>query len=360
MAISYPEPKQNFLKGMRLPQEFRNEELKNNLMNAQTYRTNMLADLAPEQLAYKNNALSHQKERFGNAFQQARMLSLMSQTERTQWITQNQEAYANILTDLGNAADPANDVNNGTPKNINSLNTTPSMPSPPPIPMGRYKPLTKEQIDTLKRVGETQVNHDLSSAAGQRQYEGAQQVEFTMNDPRIQRQVLNASQYAGIAKRGKKYADAWSTKNPEAYQDYLAFKHDATSLIGNRIRSLDKMGATLEETKKLDNMFHATMDSLDSNPERFIIQWNKLGETLDIIAASVEQSVTPINKNKRLEGFKPIKIPGAKSDNEVPKTKSNSAVKLVNPVNVISADGVHGQIEASELQEALKEGYKRR
>lgn len=331
------------------------------LNNAHSGYYNAMTKLMPEEMALKQKQLQQQTSRFGSAYQMAKMLGAMPTAARATWIAQNQEAYAGMMAELGNqspsqANAPLAQPTAGTPAPINAL-TQPAqqpgaqppanalaqgMPQPQAAPAAtspRFSPSTPEQIAQLQQANNMAANASLTTAGTRRQMEGAIQVENIINDPSVQSQAVNASQYAGAARKGKAALDALSQQNPAAYEDYLAFKNQTMVLLQNRIKTLDQMGATDKQRDELQGLYNKTMDSLTSNPGQFITQFNKLGGTLDTISQSVQKSASPIANVNRLGGFKGIKEGDGR-------------------VSIVSPDGSTGSIPASQLQEAIKAGYK--
>jgi hypothetical protein len=130
--------------------------------------------------------------------------------------------------------------------------------------------------------------------------EGAVQVQQIINDPGLNQRAMNASNYAGALGKGSAALAALSQKNPVAYEDYLNFKNTDMVLLQNRIKTLDQMGGTDKQRKELQGMYKKAMDSFTSNPAQFMIQFNKLKESLDNVARGVQKSATPIFNVNRL------------------------------------------------------------
>lgn len=282
----------------------------NALNVAQTRHQNVLSDLAPTKVQLERDRLKQSQSRFGAAYQMARMLSSMPPAQRAHWIAQNQGPYAQMLTDISNESvasmgggqdmqmSPVQQTNGEVPKNALNM---------PMVPNNKqFQAPNEQQIAELKQTGLIAANNSLTDAATKRQFSGAMQVEAIMNDPVIQAQAINASKYAGAARKGKAALDALSQTNPEAYEDYIAFKDSTMVLLQNRIKTLDQMGATDKQREELTGLYTKTMDAFTSNPKQFITQYNKLGRTLAIIGKAVEKSASGVSYLKRLEGFNPI------------------------------------------------------
>jgi hypothetical protein len=183
------------------------------------------------------------------------------------------------------------------------------------IPPNAFKLPTPEQNANLKNISELAANKGLTTAATERQLEGAIQVSGIMNNPEFQNKAIAASEYAGALGKGKSAVDALSQKNPQAYENYISFVNHDMVLLENRIKTLDQMGATDSQREQLQNLYKKTMDSITSNPKQFITQFNMLGESLDRVAQSVGVSASPASNAplKRLQKYNPIPEPGQQS-----------------------------------------------
>lgn len=295
------------------------------LNNAQAGHMNALTKYLPQELALKEKQLQQQTGRFGAAYQMARMLQAMPSAARATWIAQNQEAYAGMMAELGNQIPSAinapldqpsapisasNALSQTTPNGAASPQNALMQPSaqnmPLPVTNPRFAPANADQIAQLAKANEMAANAALTTARTRTQMEGAIQLEGYLNDPYIQNQAINAAQYAGALGKGKAAIDALLQKNPEAYEDYLAFKNSTMVGFRGRFKTLENMGATDEQRKEMYGMYDKTMDALTSNPAQFIIQYNKLGELVDTIARNVQHSASPVANVNRLEGFNPI------------------------------------------------------
>lgn len=290
--------------------------------------TAMETKYIPERYRLENEKNQRLAGRFGDVYQFSKLYSALPAPLKALYASQHPDEYNQMLTLTGNNAlnsqqpmgTPSQQPSQVMPQapqgnqNVNAL-TAPGQQQPPPQPVNQvgapvippsFAQATPQQIADFKRVGQMTVNKSLSTAASERQMEGAIQVENIINDPVIQSQAMNAAKYAGALGRGKAAAAALSQTNPESYEDYLAFKNQTMVLLQNRIKTLDQMGATDKQREELTGLYDKTMNSLTSNPQQFIKQWNKLGSTLDTVARSVQKSVSPVSDVNRLEGFKPI------------------------------------------------------
>lgn len=313
--------------------------------------------------------------RFGQAYELSTALKNMGTATREAWISQNPDAYmemvntlanqslekkedfgAQLLNNLLKTAFPqesltlnANDQNKlresgiAQPGNIPNISTiNQSLPTLPVNPNSKKAFSTNpQQSEELKKSLWLSANKELVTAATRRQMEGAIQVENIMNDPELQRKVINASEYAGAVGKGKVFSDALSQSNPSAYEDYLSLVNHDMVLLQNRIKTLDQMGSTDSQREELHGLYEKTMSSSLSNPKQFIEQFNKLGSAIDRIAKAVKKSASPIGEDNRLEGFKPIKI------------NQNNMVKIQ------AVDGKIWSIPKDNIDKAIARGAKR-
>lgn len=261
---------------------------------------------------------------------------------------------------------------NGIPYNNNSgSNMTPGMPMPPmstastngvpyqnsgttqgapPMinPSPTFAPSTPDQINQVRLANQMAANKSLTTAATQRQTEGAIQVESMMNDPGFQQHIQDAANYAGALGKGQAAIDALSQTNPRAYENYLSVMTQDMPLLLNRIKTLDGMGATDAQREELNNLYSSALNSLTTNPSQFITQVNNLGKRLDAISQAVQKSSTPINSVNRLSGFNPINDPTASSTNT--STSNSNLITVSNGKQT-------WQISPDKLSVAKQRGY---
>jgi hypothetical protein len=301
----YQQWMQNHYLSSNLENNVRKQQLAQALMQAQTEKTKQTTQLAPLGALIKAQQAAQVGSRFGGAYQMARALQAMAPAARQIWIAQNQDHYNQMLVDLGNQ------TNNNfiTPEllkrylpelNSNSQNNTSRILSP------RFSQQTPDNIRQTQLANQLSANNALTTHATRRQYEGGIQVEGIFNDPGFQSQAQSAALYAGATGKGKAALVALSQTNPQAYEDYIAFKRQTLPLIESRIKTLDQMGATDAQRKILENMFDKTADALTSNPEQFIMQLNQLGKTLNLVARSVQTAASPLTPMRRIKAFNPI------------------------------------------------------
>jgi hypothetical protein len=310
------------------------------LRGAQANLTNQQATYLPLQYIIDSTKAQQVGSRFGGSYQLAKMLSVADPAYRNTWISQNPQEYADMLTTLGNKALQEQDSKTSAPLNqamakyfpqfmqgqqappqqSQPQQMPPAMGAPqqqppmaqqgaPMMPQGvqsGFNASTPDQVAQLQMASQLAANKALTTTATRRQNEGALQVEGIMNDPELQKKVINAAQYAGALGKGKADVAALSQKNPQAYEDYISFVNQDMVLLQNRIKSLDQMGATDAQRDELNGLYKKTMDSLTSNPKQFIQQFNQLGNSLDRVAKSVVKSASPVFQDNRYQGFNAI------------------------------------------------------
>jgi hypothetical protein len=365
------------------------------LIQAQTGETNAQTGLIGQQTKfYPLKALieaqqaNQSSNRFGQAYQLAKALQEMPAPTRAAWIAKNQEAYNQMVADIANGQKQQQSFI--TPAIMQqyfpgSAQPTPSQeaptiqqvtqqmgsePAPGYLMRTGQPPQAQPQVqqtgqpnlfsnpdkdlnEITKQASMMAANKSLTTAATQRQMEGAIQVENIVNDPRIQQQVVNASQYAGVMGRGKKAIDALSQTNPQAYEDYLSLKYQTMPLLENRIKTLDQMGATDSQREVLEGMFKKTSDALLSNSGQFVEQFNALTKTLDTVARSVQASATPLYDVNRLSGAMAINQPSQTSGGTATQNSPETTT-----VTVQALDGKKWKIPKDKLDAALKRGAK--
>lgn len=331
--------------------------------------------LLPLDYLLKFNNNNKTSTRFGDAYQLSRMLGTMPSSARAVWISENQEAYNDMLNTLANKTlaaqeNKSNDVlkdalskyfpnefkdltinpneeetqnliNAGIGKpdlqNLGPLSAQLNNIQQSQLPQNNSFSSNPEMIDRMRTASQISANNSLTTAASRRQLEGAIQVGEIMNDPGFQSRAINASRYAGAVGKGKASMAALSQKNPQAYEDYLTFLNTDVVLLQNRIKTLDQMGATDAQREELHGLYSRTMDNITSNPEQFLIQLNNLGKAVDNVARGVEKSTNPLGFNSRIKEYSPINLNNATGGMAV----------------VQSPNGKKFQVPASNLQELL-------
>ena len=281
-------------------------------------------------------------DRFGGSYQLAKTLQSMSPAARESFIADNQEAYTQMLADLGNKVkeDKQGRGNDIVTRMANQFFPPPQdnltlgqedqnrlaaagiakpqgagMPQmgglagqPPPMQSLPMNPNTAsafasqpDQVERQRLANQMSANKALTTGKTQTQMEGAVQVKNILSDPALQSRAESAANYAGAAGKGKSAITALTQTNPKAYEDYLTFKNVDMVLLNNRIKMLDGMGATDAQRQELNGLYTKAMDSLTSNPAQFKTQFKQLQNSLANVAQSVQKSATPIFPVNRLE-----------------------------------------------------------
>lgn len=346
------------------------------LMQAQTGEANAQTGLIGQQTKYyplealiKAQNANQSSSRFGQAYQLAKTLSEMPAPTRATWIAQNQDSYNQMVADIANGKNqnqsfitpqimqqyfpgmqqqqapqpPAPQQGFQQPPGTNPIpsylmqqqlqaqqQAKAMQQTQPSMPQQRFANPTQELNDLTRQASMMSANKDLTTAATRRQMEGAIQVEGIVNDPRIQQQVVNAAQYAGVVGKGDKAIAALSQKNPQAYEAYLSLKNQTMPLLQNRIKTLDQMGGTDKQREELQGLYDKTMDSLTSNPSQFVGQFNALTKTLDTIAKSVQVSSSPIFDVNRLSGVNQIQNPYQPPNAPAPQPQAQQVAGALN------------------------------
>lgn len=340
-----------------------------NARNASTDLNKAQLKYMPLEEMLKLYQAQQQTDRFGNAYQLNRALQSLAPASRALWISENSDQYTEMLKTMAdnstnnNKRTPYDDALNKVAKDVfpnmplqlsgddiqklaqGGVGTVPQqspqmMPQQQaggfsPIPPGAFQgqqqqpsqmppqqqpsyqmppqqqpqtlPMNNPNSEALKKASLLSANNYLTTAATKNQLEGAVQVSSIMNDPGFQERAANAALYAGALGKGKEAITALSQTNPKAYEDFLTFKNADITLVKNRIKTLDKMGATDAQREELNGLFDKTMNSLTSNPQQFVIQLNNLGKAIDTVAKGVQKSAAPLGGVNRIEEYKPIK-----------------------------------------------------
>lgn len=308
-------------------------------------KINLESKFIPFDMALKAENAKNKNTRFGTAYQFARMLGQLPMAARAKYIADNASEVSDMLNTLGNKTlqDQAEEEekNNIISKiiseyfpNVSEQNTLPisdknkqilqnNAPAPfqidtnflsnqQPDESNRKFKTTPESVDSLKETILNEANRRLTTAATQRQAEGAQQLELAMNDKDFLRRADNAFKYAGAIGKGKSFVDQLNQKNPDSYIDYDTFRKRDMLLMESRLKALDQIGTTDKQREMLEEMFDVVKSDFASNPERAKKYFNGLVDSINNISRSVIKSAQPVaatnryggeNKQTYLKGF---------------------------------------------------------
>jgi hypothetical protein len=262
--------------------------------------------LLPLKFALDQDKLQHQQNRFGNSFKFAQILKNMPVAARSDYIATHAEQYNQMVDDLGNAA--AQDITNQQQTNSSpySLNLTPEqeqnlinsgIASQAPASPFSSSP---EDIARIRSASQMSANNALNTMKNRNQMEGSVQFEIFVNNPDFMAKAENASKYAGAVRQGKGMVQKLFQSNPTAQTDYESFKHHDMTAIKNRIKQLEGMGSTDAQREELNDMYDKTLDSLSSNPKRFMTQLGNLKSTMKRVGESVEGSYNKLGYPSQL------------------------------------------------------------
>lgn len=263
--------------------------------------------LLPLQHELDKQKLMHQQNRFGQSFQFAKFLGALPAGNRAAAIADNPEAFSNMLADLGNAANTSlQNQSPPTPNGNYALTLTPeqqqNLIDSGIATLPDQKPFTNTAESTArqKKAAEIAANNALNTMKNRNQMEGTIQLETFMNNPKFLEKAESASQYAGAFRQGKGAIQKLFQSNPRAQTDYESFKHHDMTAIKNRIKQLEGMGSTDAQRKELNDMYDQTLDSLSSNPTRFMTQLGNLKSTMRRVGESVDSSYNKLNYSSQL------------------------------------------------------------
>jgi hypothetical protein len=278
--------------------------------------------LLPLEHALNQQKLSHQQNRFGQSFQFAKLLSALPAANRAAAIADNPEAFTNMLADLGNSANAdlqqksGNYALNLTPEQQDNLIRAGIASVPNQNPFSS----STESINRQKKAAEISANNALNTMKNRNQMEGAVQLEEFMGSPGFMQKAQSASQYAGAFRQGKGALQKMLQSNPKAQTDYESFKHHDMTAIKNRIKQLEGMGSTDAQRKELNDMYDQTLDSLASNPDRFMTQLNNLKSTMRRVGESVDSSYNKLGYASQL--------PAEGTNNQMPSNTNKITKRL--------------------------------
>lgn len=270
-----------------------------------------------QQQSLKN--MQNNTSRFGAAYSFNKMLQSLPPAARAAFIREHPIEFNNALNAYGQSFAPQ-----------------------------QGQPTTSQGLSpTVNRALELSANKDLTTGKTRTQQEGGAQVSNLVKSPQFQAGMNATAQYAGALGKGQAALDALNQNNPKAYTQYLNFKNVTIPLLANRIKTLDGMGTTDSQRKELSNMFNYMRNSLTTNPNRFKESMQQLLNTMQAVEGSVNASANPLYNVSR------------SNPNNTPKQAPSLQVSSNGKVLVINAQGQRGYIPASQLQNALSQGYKR-
>lgn len=265
--------------------------------------------LLPLQHELNEEKLKHQQNRFGQSFQFAKFLGALPAANRAAAIADNPEAFSTMLADLGNAANASIQQQSGngnyalnlTPdQEQNLINSGIAKQGPPESYISSPFNQSPESIQRQRMAAQISANNALNTMKNRNQMEGTIQFEEFMGNPDFLEKAESASQYAGAFRQGKGSIQKLLQSNPKAQTDYESFKHHDMTAIKNRIKQLEGMGSTDAQRKELNDMYDATLDSISSNPQRFMTQLNNLKSTMRRVGESVETSYNKLGYPSQL------------------------------------------------------------
>jgi hypothetical protein len=156
------------------------------------------------------------------------------------------------------------------------------------------------QLNANRRSVGSTMNDRANAAVAIESWLSSTRKEFT---PRMN----NALAYAGVKGRGKRYEEILLNENPDALSDYDWFTTTYVTELTNKIKLMDKMGATDQQKDEL----HAMLDDINNvagNPERARMAINKTFGTIQTVADAIFVGAEPIYKGvyRRMYDIKPF------------------------------------------------------
>ena len=273
--------------------------------------------------------------RFGKAYEFSRLLSGMSQQDRSQWIADNREQYNQLLSDLGNKNLEEQEGKGNTAlseqisklfpefvnKNQQQQSQIQQMPQQVQQPINALNPQTvvnnlqenikqfgvnKEQAELQQDIQRMGVNRKLVSAQTNKRADSAVAMDKWLTDNREEygRRLRNAAEYAGAKGRGAKFADEWKNAHPNDTADYDWVKDVFKPHMANQIKMMEGLSSSNGQRKEMHGMIE-NIDNMKSNPQRALTGINRGIQTLYDISDSLFDAAEPANKGiyRKLAGL---------------------------------------------------------
>lgn len=255
------------------------------------------ADVAPKMAQLRMKQMQQVGQRFGPAYQFARLLQIMPAEQRSSWIAANPNKYEALVNILGSQAIPGNQNPPAGPPG-----QTP--PGGSPTPKQATTQLGFGDIPEAKHTGPLNFNEQLQYAANRKNTPSAMNNRATAsvameswilnNRNKFAPMINNAAQYAGSAGRGRAELQQLTNKNPQALKDYKFFNTQFVPALSNQIKKIENMGATNEQREELKQWVNQ-IKNIKSNPEMALAGMNNLMEMLHELAQSNFRAAEPVH-----------------------------------------------------------------
>ncbi len=390
------------------------------LQGAQARHADTETQFMPLDYAIRASQVMNTGGRFGQAYQLQKALSSMPQSARDTWIANNQDAYNQMVSDLGNKAlqgqtniganalasqlqkfFPGTDQQMAIqPQDYNKLavavnQSGGSAQMNPNVPVQEQQPSaqanisaalqqvqqpgiqpqqqgaagfgsTPQQTEQLRDIGLYSANDKmLTNQQKQRRdsaitleswfYNNAQD-ETAGRDKQAEyvRRINNAVQYAGVLGKGKKTADEWLNRHPDAIADLDWYDNTFSINASNQLRMMEKMGVGTDQQRDELNEMIKPIQNIRSNPQRAKTAINRYIGTVQDISDAVMNASEPVAKGvtRKMAGLKPQK--GDYLDYKPAASKEGSSM-----IKIQAPDGKTWEIPKDKIDEAIKLGAKR-
>lgn len=271
------------------------------LRDAQTKSVLERLKLLPQDQAFKERSLDLREKMMGGlsyrnkpSYPLLQYISHLPESQRQAFFANNPGAMAQFGQALLKAA-----VNPNAANQVSALpvagNETPMAPQKQDDEQSFVQPILQStpkideelnptqglsQADMIKLTGQLGANKATSDPSIRKRFESGLLLEKFFDDPRINKVMQNAAQYAGAFGKGKAALDSFNSKNPEAYEDYLEFKNSMASNFNNMIRQMEGLSVTPSQREELTNMLMSSMNQFNSNPARAMDQFLRLRKEL--------------------------------------------------------------------------------
>lgn len=196
--------------------------------------------------------------------------------------------------------------------------------SPGELPTGApFAPYTAPKtVEDLQTTNQYLANRGAVGKQMNTRADNAVQLEtwLTRNRALYSKRINNVLQYGGALGRGKRYAEEWANKNPQALSDYDWYKTTFMTGLSNAQKLMDAMGSTDQQKKELQTMINQ-IDNVSSNPGRIKRTLNKMFGTWQQISGSVLNAAEPIYKGTYRKKYGLAPSTGNYLDGGVPAPK---------------------------------------
>lgn len=266
----------------------------------QTKQLPKLTDIKAQQVTQVGN-------RFGPAYQMAKIAGLMNKPERDLWKADNQQQFLDLLNNYANAANQ--DITQKLQSNTASPTTEITEPDTTGLTIqpesygdlaaavtqsGKGTALSTEFTTPTKKLINFKLNNMYNANRNNLTNQQKMRQDFardfekwlvsnrTTNAAKIQ----DAVQYAGLLGKSKELADSWLNQNPDRIANLDWFENQFKPTAVNLVKRMENMGATDSQRSELKTMI-GNIQNIKSNPQRALRAINNFVDMSQQISDSV-------------------------------------------------------------------------